>query len=456
MGLIDFFVTPLYVVMLYLFAAIYKSANKKDFLIQRYFLSSYFLRIVGGIAFGCVYFFYYGGGDTFNYHWDSMIFSSAIKNDPGIAYTLYFEPIDVNNPETTRYVAQLIFKTDPAAHFMARLAGVINLFTFDSFLSTTILFSLIGFWGSWKLFLTLCRMFPSLHKELSYGCLYLPSILFWTSGIMKDTLCTAALCFLFSALIEMVLNGRWTIKVIGTIVFTVFVLQILKVYILLCFIPTISIYLFSILNQKIKMKSLRMLAKPFLIAGAIGIGYFGVSRISSDDTKYNLESLEHTAQVTADWIGGVSLRSGGSYYSLGELDFSITNIPNLTIKAFIVTFYRPFIWELKSPLMIFSTLEGFYFLYLTYIFLKHVIKRKFKNILTPFTRFCFLFAIIFAFVVGVTSNNFGTLARYKSLMLPFFVCGVYVTVKLGSQQKKSSNYPHKEVDEIERNVKSVK
>ena len=430
MEIVDLIVTPFYILAILLIAYGYQHKNKRDFLIFKYFFSAYFLRIAGGIAFACVYAFYYGGGDTLNYFHDSTIISNALEHDPSVGLELLFSNPDITTASTYPYVSKMIFKTDPAAHIISATAAVFNIFTFDSFLSTTICFSLIGFWGNWQLFKTLCLLFPQLYRYLAIGTLYLPSILFWTSGLMKDTLCTLALCFLFSAIVKVFVFNKNTLGNYLIIAFATWILYVLKIYILLCFIPTISIYIVSIINSKIKNQSLRKLLKPLFYFIAIIFAYFSFDVISENNKRYSIETLESTATITANYIGKMSLQSGGSFYSLGELDFSLTNIPLLALKAFNVTFYRPYLWEVSSPLMLFSVIESMYFMYLSYLFLRYVIKNKSKNrnIFTPFTSFCFLFAITFSFVVGVTSNNFGALARYKSLMLPFFICGIYATI----------------------------
>lgn len=431
MDIVDLIVTPFYLILVLVIAYGYQLKNRGNFLISKYFFSSYFLRIMGGIAFAFIYAFYYGGGDTLNYFYDSTIISNALRSSPVKGLELLLSNPDIKNRDTYEYIIKMIFKADPASHFVSALAAFFNIFTFNSFLSTTICFSLIGFWGNWRLFKTLCRLFPHLHKYLAIGCLYLPSILFWTSGLMKDTLCTTALCFLFSSIIEVFVFSYHVRRNIIIIFLSAWILYILKIYILLCFIPTVSIYIFSLINTRIKNNFLRSIAKPFFYVLSIIFAYLIFDFISQNDRKYSLNSLEDTAKITASYIGQVSIRTGGSFYSLGELDFSLSNLPILAIKAFNVTFYRPYLWEITSPLMLFSVFESMYFIYLTILFLRYAARgsKTRKRLFTPFTTFCFLFAVMFSFVVGVTSNNFGTLARYKSLMLPFFVCGIYATIK---------------------------
>ncbi len=439
MSYIDIIVAPFYFLIAFLIAYIYKTINKNDKLIAQYFLKAYLFRIAGGLAFGCIYFFYYNGGDTFNYFSDSLVISDALRTDPINGFKLLFY-LDIKDGDLFNYLRRMNFIYDSASLSISRSAGVINIFTFDSYVSTTIVFSLLSFWGSWRLFLTLGKMFPNLYKELSIGCLYLPSIVFWTSGIMKDTICSIALFFLFCAIINTVYFKKYSISNFFIMFFCAYILTIVKIYIIMCFAATISIYIFSIYNSKIKSKPLRIFVRPIFFLIALILSYYATVLISKEDEKYSLENISNTALSTASYISQVSLEVGGSYYSLGSMELTPSNIPALVVKSFVVTFYRPFIWEVYNPLMFLSMLEGLYFLYISYLFLRHIIKfKRGEKIFTPFTTFCFLFSITFAFGVGVVSNNFGTLARYKTPMLPFFVCGIYATIKSKGEGDKTEN-----------------
>ena len=45
----------------------------------------------------------------------------------------------------------------------------------------------------------------------------------------------------------------------------------------------------------------------------------------------------------------------------------------------------------------------------------------FRYLLKPPVFFCLTFALIFAFGVGVSTLNFGTLSRYKIPVLPYYI-----------------------------------
>jgi hypothetical protein len=87
-----------------------------------------------------------------------------------------------------------------------------------------------------------------------------------------------------------------------------------------------------------------------------------------------------------------------------------------------VTFFRPYLWEAKKVLVVLSAIEAFIFLFLTLKLLFTIsLARIWKTIAgDPTIQFCLVFAIIFAFAVGISSNNFGALSRYKIPCLPFY------------------------------------
>ena len=55
--------------------------------------------------------------------------------------------------------------------------------------------------------------------------------------------------------------------------------------------------------------------------------------------------------------------------------------------------------------------------------------------------FCFIFAITFAFAVGISSYNFGTLVRYKIPFMPFYLSGLFIME--GFIEKKTKKKPIK-------------
>jgi hypothetical protein len=54
----------------------------------------------------------------------------------------------------------------------------------------------------------------------------------------------------------------------------------------------------------------------------------------------------------------------------------------------------------------------------------------------PILLFCFAFAISFAFAVGISTYNFGSLVRYKIPMMPFFISALFIMPYLAKSDRK--------------------
>ena len=140
------------------------------------------------------------------------------------------------------------------------------------------------------------------------------------------------------------------------------------------------------------------------------------------------------------WIHYVSERSGGSVYSLGDFDYSLAGVVRKFLPAIWVTLYRPHLWEVNNVVMLFAALEAFALLAFTiYVLYKVGLIRSLKTVTSnPFLIFCFLFSIVFAFAVGITTYNFGSLVRYKIPLYPFFVSGLFILLSYSKRERKGS------------------
>ena len=93
-----------------------------------------------------------------------------------------------------------------------------------------------------------------------------------------------------------------------------------------------------------------------------------------------------------------------------------------------MSIFRPYLWEAKKPILIPAAIEGLLFLFFTIRLLyKTGFIRFTRLILTnPEVQFCLVFSLIFAFSVGFTSYNFGSLVRYKIPLLPFYFIALLI------------------------------
>jgi len=195
-----------------------------------------------------------------------------------------------------------------------------------------------------------------------------------------------------------------------------------KVYILLAFVPAIAFWLLSTYSHRIRFAAARFLVQ-LLVLGIVGLSFWFFSEQFSEElNRYSLDRILQTAQSTRGWISYVSDKEEGSRYDIGEIDPSITGLAAKFPEAVNVTLYRPYLWEVKNPLMLLSGMESFAFLVLTLIvFFRVGFFKTFQKIFKdPNLLFFFSFTLICAFSVGISTGNFGSLSRYKIPCMPFF------------------------------------
>ncbi len=419
MGLNDLLITPVFLMLIYGLAFSlrgYMSDNET----KVYFIPALTAKLIGGIAVGVIYFYYYGNGDTVAYfERGAYHIYEAFWDSPEKAIELIFRPED-RSYYPNEYAWRILWFHTSAEYFVIKVTAFCSFITFHTYSANAVIFAFVSFTGIWAMYTRLYKMYPHLSKYLAYAVLFLPSVFFWGSGILKDTIALGALGWMFYGIINLVKLKRSYVLSVIMIAISVYSLYIVKVYILLCFVPSAILWVsLEYLNQ-IKNKVVRILFTPlFLGIGVVGAAFL-FQKIGEGDAKYNTETLANTAQNTAAWIQYTSNLQNGSTYTLGDLDFSPLGIAKKTPGAIWVTLFRPHPWEVRNPVMLLTSLECTFFLVYTFYIIALWIKRP-KRIWSSDVSFYMLFSLIFSLAVGVSTYNFGALARYKIPMMPFYI-----------------------------------
>jgi hypothetical protein len=394
------------------------------------------LKIFGAISLVIIYHFYYQGGDTFNFHTHgSRIIWEAIYDDPQIGIRLLF-----SNGELIRgaykYTSQIPFYQDHPSFEVIRIASFFDLFTFSSYSSTAIIFSIISFCGSWAMFITFYRKYPSLHASIAFAILFIPSVIFWGSGLLKDTLVFAALGFSLYCIDIIFIKKRIKVSVITLLLISMYIIFSIKKFVLQAFIPSAVLWIYLKNLTSLKSTALKILITPLIVLIFLFKAYYSAFKVGEGDSKYSLGKLAETAKVTAYDIRYQTGADAGSGYSLGELDGSFSSMVKLTPQAINVSLFRPYLWEVKNPLMLLSAIEALIFLSITLFILLKRRRSLLRSLSNPIVVFCLTFSLSFAFAVGISSFNFGTLARYKMPLLPFYALWLVLVVNYENKDRK--------------------
>ena len=426
MELRDLLLTPLYL-GLFAFLALLLRPLVADQHTKRYFLPGLGVKIVGALGVGFIYQFYYSGGDTFNYYHDASLVWEAFLDSPYKAFLL----ITANGehlPESFEYSSRMWFFHDPTSYVVVRFAGFFSLLSFNAYAVIACFFAILSYSGLWALYLTFYKLYPRLHKPLAWAVLFIPSVFFWGSGLLKDTLTLAAVGWATYAIYKIFFQREYIWLFSFILWVSCALIYSIKIYILLCFLPAAILWIFLAYIGQVHSAALRLVLMPLVLGIAAVLGYLAVVEVGEDSARYSLENMAYTAEATARWLTFVSEQQGGSGYTLGDFDYSPMGMLKKTPLAINVTLFRPYLWEVSNPVMLMAALESFAFLLLTlYVFYKRGLIDTFRAVAgSPFLLFCFIFSISFAFAVGIATYNFGSLVRYKIPLLPFYVAALVV------------------------------
>jgi hypothetical protein len=278
--------------------------------------------------------------------------------------------------------------------------------------------------------------YPNIRKELAWGCLFLPDLTFWSSSIMKDTLCLGGICLFYYGLNNLY-YGRKIVKSLLIILINGWLVFVLKSYIILAFMPAMFIWFYLSVLTKIKTLIFKIMTSvTLLFAIAVG-GFLMLDKLAEMSEKYSIEKLQETAEGFHSWHNYLAETGQvGSGYTLDFSDFSAMGMLKVAPAAINVTLFRAYIWETRNPVMFLSALQSLgMLLFLFYIMYKTGLVGMFRNLLVPDVALCLIFTIILSFACGITAYNFGALVRFKIPMEPFFISGLLIMYSRMLEQK---------------------
>lgn len=399
----------------------------------KWFLKGFLVKVIGSVAFALVFVYYYKFGDSFEYYKGAVMLSNTLLNSPSDYFELLMHESSTNFPGHLRqYTDPLAYSDTPEEWFMVKLTSLISLICFNSYLVINLFMSVISFWGGWKLFKVFADLLPSKTNLGFYAVFFIPSMIFWGSGLMKDTFTLAGINYIIYVLyFGLVKSQLKPIYFIGLLVW-LSISFTLKSYIVLAFFPSIILVFYYNYKEKITSPLIKLISTPTMFTVLIIIGFFSLKTLSESSEKYSAEQLEWKVKGFHSWHTTL----GGSAYNLGVTDYTPTGVISKIPAGLNVTFFRPYLWESSNPVVLLGAIESLIILLLFLTVLWHSKFKPFKYIKnTVLLKSLIAFILIFGFAVGFTSYNFGALGRYKMPIMSIFVFTLfYIIIQIKTEK----------------------
>jgi len=348
--------------------------------------------------------------DIFRFYNDAKVIYKSIKTQP----TVFLRIITGINSDSEDLVPYYKKMNNWAYSFGSKLyannklfiryLALISIFTFGSYYAAVVITIFLSFTGLFWIF----RFFNSMIKDNKWLILFLifltPSIAFWSSGILKESL----LIFLIGLLINcgsLALKGRKPLIRIFIVVLSLFFIFELKAILAIILIPAILAYLWNYYFPK------QRVFIPYFIIFFVGFSF------ASESSKYMSKGLFELLQDKQAGFISVAQRDN-SQSIISPIDFqpnSVSIASNAPI-AIINTLFRPALWEANNIQSYFASFENtaiFLSILLIIIFPMKEIKNK--NLLL----FTLSISLSYLIIVGLSVPVLGAISRYRIIALIF-------------------------------------
>jgi hypothetical protein len=389
----------------------------------QFFLPGMWLKIAGGLMFGAIYTLYYKGGDTTSYYECGLAYVNLLYQDAGRFMTAM---LGGGTPEIkslfsaqTGYPMSYMFYDDKT-RTVIKFCVPFMIVGGKSYFVTTVLLSLATYGGLWRLYRMFVNYFPKYYRNLSVAILFMPSLVFWGSGILKDSFTLAATCYFIVATNALINGNRRFWPVLSSIISGLAILAI-KPYILLILFPGTLVWYFYKRIQRIRNAYFRYIMVPGIYAIIIAASYLTLTALGDRLGRFSPDRALQTAAIIQndlkqDYYDGAS-------FDIGTIEPTLWGVTSKFPAAVTAGLFRPYIWEARNVVMMLSGLENLFILLVTLYVLVVVRPRVTFELIkrNPLLLYCFVFAALFGFMIGVTTSNFGALVRFKIPLIPLYM-----------------------------------
>lgn len=372
---------------------------------SKLYWSALIYHLVAGLCVGLVYQYYYSANDTWQFFGAAAKLADFARQDFSSYIKLLFNfrwdqrpHIDTNDFRSMLFIKMIS---------LFCLTGNNNYWVCAGY------FSLLSFSASWFLFRKVTRYFKESAFAAALAFLFFPSVVFWGSGIEKETLTLASLYFLSGILLQIFYDRRVDKLVLVIALVATIVLWALKYYWAgVFFISVITAFVIQPLSLRWPIVK-RNLAIIYLLLFAL----VGVAVSFLHPNFYLHRFLEVMVSNHDAFVQFSNDHNLIHYYELSAtLKSVIINAP----WALVSGIFRPFIGEGYGALGLLASLENLFVLTLFLSWLWRF-KRQSHEPITILAMTVVSYCIVLCVFLALSTPNLGTLSRYRVGFLPFLI-----------------------------------
>lgn len=367
---------------------------------KNFFWPALTVKLAAGIVLGLLYKYYYAdAADTFDFFRQSVPYVLRAEEN----FTSYLKFLwhydDILNPRVI---------------FFTKMLSVVNLLTNNNYWISSLYFSFASFAGAWWLTKRVVQLIPGSSGVAAISFLFFPSVVFWSSGIVKESLAMAALFYLASVFILLWMRRQVSLQEWLLLLLSVWVLWSLKYYYMAVFFPVAFAAISTrFILSHVKFQSLG--AKLFIWLMVFSAPVIGVLFL-----KPNFHPDELFNVIVTNYTFSVENSDPEKVIHYNHLEPTITSLLLNAPWAAVSGLFRPFIFEASTFFQIVISTENLLMLVL-FVTAMWRIRKMIDSPNRLITLSLLMYILSLSAFLALSAPNFGTLVRYRVGFYPFFV-----------------------------------
>jgi hypothetical protein len=354
--------------------------------------------------------------DMYKFFDDSKVLHDALADNPlhflKMLTGLYGEPGELQPYfEAMRWWDTPLYPDSyNESRILIRFNAFVRLFSFGWFSIHVLFMTFLSFTGCVALYRLFVKREPELVAGSFIAAFLLPSVLFWTSGVLKEGIVMSAMGLLLYLLLTpwRTLNPGRILLLLGATA----LLAATKAYVLLCLAPGLLAFYLS--RNRAHRLYYFLGVNALLLLTALNL-----YRISP-----SLDVVHILCYKRGEYIYLAERTFTGSLITRNYLDFHWYSILAESPVALFNALFRPHLLELKSVMYLPPALENLFLLLVCALAIAFPRRPLQQGLFYLFLNY----ALLLLLLTGLTTPVLGSLVRYKTATLPLLFFAVFQLV----------------------------
>jgi len=271
-----------------------------------------------------------------------------------------------------------------------------------------------SFFGAWKLSLTIVHHWPRLKFPVLISFLYFPTVVFWSAGVLKDALAYGAITLLASLMIRAMQMEKIGLKHYVTAFLLLWMLWSVKYHLAVVLILSVGAgMIYYPFRKKYNAVWSFFLVFLFLIGIALVFSLLHPNFRPANLVEVLWQNHEKIIRISEEWNVVRFLPYGA------DLSHFLVNLP----VSLFAGLFMPLPWQGMGLLA--KMTGSFNMLILILTLLKIYDTKKASIRWNVWIMMGVIYIGLLAIMMAYTTPNFGTLERYKSAYISFYLLWIF-------------------------------